>query len=207
MGSSRLIPLTLDTMPVALVAVLAAWAFWDFLGIPATTLSRALIALLLLGFAALVLGVRFSVRAVRRAGLGAVAVSYLGAHVTLLPLDPAPALAFLTLVLVALEARILAERFAPIYRLDLDDEARLHVNEALTRSVTRLAGAAAVGFLGATLTADLGLSGALPLRTILSAIFLSMGLVAVILLLAFWPLLEQSGGQSVATETGIQTPK
>lgn len=207
MVSSRVIALTLDATPVAIVALLTAWAFWDFLGIPATMLSRALIALLLLGFAALVLGLRLRVPAIRRAGLGAVAVSYLGAHVSALPLDPAPALAFLTLVLVALEARILAERFAPVYRLDLDDEARGRVNEALARSVTRLAGAAAVGFLGATLTADLGLSGALPLRTILSAIFLSMGLVAVILLLAFWPLLEQSRRESAAAQGAIQTPK
>ncbi len=207
MVSSRLIPIALDTTPVAIVAALSAWAFWDFLGIPATTLSRGFIALLLLGFAALVLGLRFEVPSVRRAGLAAVAVSYLGSHVAVLPSEPAAALAFLTLVLVALEVRILAERFAPVYRLDLDEEARDHVNEALARSIVRISAAAAVGFLGATLTADLGLSGALPLRTILTAIFLSMGLVAVILLLAFWPLLERSWQESAAPESAIQTPK
>ena len=207
MVASRLTASVLDATPVGLVVVLSAWAFWDFLGIPGTSVSRAFIALLLLGLAGLVFGLRFGSAAIRRAGLAAVAVSYLGAHVSLLPLDPAAALGFLTLVLVALELRILAERFAPVYRLDLNDEARDRVDEALARSIVRIAGAAAIGFLGATLTADLGLSGTLPLRTIPTALFLSMAFVAVVLLLAFWPLLETSARQSAAGEEAIQTPK
>lgn len=207
MVASRLTATVLDATPVAIVVALSAWAFWDFLGIPVTTLSRAFIALLLIGLAGLVFGLRFGSAAIRRSGLAAVAVSYLGAHVSVLLFDPAAALGFVTLVLVALEMRILAERFAPVYRRDLDEEARDRVDAALARSIIRIAGAAAIGFLGATLTADLGLSGTVPLRTIPTALFLSMGLVAVVLLLAFWPLLEASWRQSSPTEGAIQTPK
>lgn len=207
MVSSRLSAILLDASPVGLVAALSAWAFWDFLGIPETALSQAFIGLLLLGLGALVLGLRFGTRSLRRAGFAAVAVSYLGAHVTVLPLDPAAALGFLTLVLVAAEVRILGERFAPIYRLDLDDAARDRVDDALVRSIVRIAGAAAIGFFGSTLTADLGLSGAFPVRTIPTALLLSMGFIAVVLLLALFPVLEESRRQSAAAEGAIQTPK
>ncbi len=197
----------LETAPVALVAGLAAWAFWDFLGIPVDVLTRGFVAVLLVGLAALLLGLRFAVAALRRLGLLLVAVSYLGAHLFALPLDSAAALGFLTLVLVAVELRILAERFAPVFRADLGAEVRDRVRQAFARSVLRIAAAAAIGFMGSTLTADLALSGALPLRSIASALFLSMALIAVVLLLAFWPSVDRRLARARSPVETIQTAK
>ncbi len=198
---------TLETAPVVIVAVLAIWAFWDFLGIPVTTVNRLFIAALITGMAGLLLGLRFGIAAVRRGGLVLVTLSYLGAHTVALPLDPASGLAFLTLVLIAVELRILAERFAPILRANLDDEIHGRVEEALNHALIRIGAASALGFLGATLTADLALSGSLPLRSIGTALLLAAALILVVLLLAFWPLLERRLAARAFPEARIQTPK
>ncbi len=207
MVSARLTAAVLDAAPVALVALLSAWAFWDFLRIPATTIARLFIGALLVGFAAILLGLRYAMPSIRRGGLVLVVLCYVGGHITLLPLDPAASLAFLTLALGAVELRILAERFAPIFRTQLDPESRERVEEALSRSVLRIVAASALGFFGATLTADLALSGAVPLRSIATALLLSLGLVAVLLLLAFWPLVERRLATRAPAEPLIQTPK
>lgn len=207
MVSAHVTAAALEAAPVALVAFLSAWAFWDFFGIPATTIARLFIGALLIGFAAILLGLRYAMPAVRRAGLVLVVLCYMGGHITLLPLDPAAALGFLTLALVAVELRLLAERFAPVFRTPLDPESRERVEEALSRSVLRVVAASAMGFFGATLTADLALSGAVPLRSIATALFLSLALVAVILLLAFWPLVERRLAMRSPPEPPIQTPK
>lgn len=207
MGASRLSVILLEAVPIGLVAVLAAWAFWDFLAIPRTAAAGGLALILLLGVFALLLGSRSRMAALRRIGLLLVTLSYLGAHLFVLPLDPAPALGFLTLVLVAVEARLLAERFAPVLRSDLDEAARERVGEALVRNGIRIAAASALGFLGSTLTADLALSGTLPLRSIATALLLSLGLIAVVLLLAFWPSIERSLAPNPGADALIQTPK
>lgn len=207
MVSSRMIARGLEAAPIAVVAALAAWSLWDFLGIPNAGHLQALTAVLLLGLGGLVLGVRFDFPAIRRGGLVLVAVSYLGAHLFLLPLDPAAAVGFLTLVFVAVELRVLAERFAPVFRVELGAKERGRSEEALARMVLRIAAAAAIGFFGATLTADLSLSGTVPVRTIPTALLLSMGFIAVILLLAFWPILEQRRPAPRARAPRIQTPK
>lgn len=207
MDTSRVTAAVLDAAPVALVAVLAAWAFSDFLTIPRTLVEEGFAAALLVGLAGLLLGFRFHLGPLRRGGLALVGLSYLGAHLFALPLDPAPAIAFLTLVLGVAELRILGERFAPILRADLDDGTRPLVHEALGRCVLRLAAASALGFLGATLTADVALSGSLPLRSITTALVLSLLLIAVVLVLAFWPSIEAYLQTSHPPETPIQTPK
>ncbi len=197
----------LTAAPVVLVTILAAWAFWDFLGIPETILARSFIALLLVGLGALAIGFRFASGALRRLGFALVVVSYVGAHLFVLPLDPAAALAFVTLVLVAVEVRILAERFAPIFAAELDLEDRDRLQEALAHALMRIVVASAIAFLGSYLTADLALSGALPLRTIPTALLLSMGLILVVLLLAFWTSVERRMGGNAGARTPIQTPK
>ena len=207
MVSTRVTAAVLDAAPVALVAFLSVWAFWDFLGIPATTIARLFIGALLVGFAAILLGLRFGMLSVRRAGLVLVVLSYVGGHLTLLPLDPAATLGFLTLALGAVELRILAERFASVFRTKLDPEARGRVEEALARSVLRIIAACALGFFGATLTADLALSGAVPLRSIATALLLSLALVAVLLLLASWPLVERRLAMRPPRSPPIQTAK
>ncbi len=207
MDPPRLTPAALDAAPVALVAALAAWAFWDFLAIPQTLVAQLFAAVLLAGVAGLILGLRFRVVPVRRVGLALVALSYLAAHTIALPLNPAPALGFLTATLVAVELRILAERFAPVLRMDLDPETRGRVEEALARCLIRIAAAAGLGFLGSTLTADLALSGSLPMRSIATALVLSLALIAVVLLLAFWPSIERRTAPVSPPDAAIQTPK
>lgn len=207
MGASRLTANALGTAPVVLVALLAGWAFWDFLGIPETALTRGFVALLIVGMGALVLGLRFEWPSIRRAGLAFLAVSYLGAHISVLPLDPAAALGFVTLLLVVLELRILAERFGPVFSADLDEEDRARLEDALSHALLRLVAASAIAYLGSYLTADLALSGALPLRSTATALFLSLGLIAVVLLLAYWPAIESRMRFAAETERVIQTPK
>lgn len=207
MDTSRLTATLLEAGPVALVAVLAAWAFWDFLAIPRTMVAEGLAGILLAGLAGLFLGIRFRFAAFRRGGLALVALSYLGAHLFALPLDPAPAIGFLTLVIDVAEVRILGERFGPVLRAGLDEETRPLVHEALGRCVLRLGAASALGFLGATLTADVALSGSIPLRSIGTALALSLALIAVVLLLAFWPSIEAYLQSPPPSETLIQTPK
>lgn len=192
---------------MVLVTLLSAWAFWDLLGIPETVVARAFIALLLVGLGSLVLGLRFEVAGIRRTGIALITASYLGAHLFVLSLDPAAALAFVTLVLVTVELRILAERFAPIFAADLDTEDRDRLQEALAHSLLRIVVASAIAFLGSYLTADLALSGTLPLRSIATALLLSMGLIAVVLLLAFWPAVERRIGRTREADRPIQTPK
>lgn len=207
MVAPRLTATLLGAAPVALVALLTGWAFWDFLGIPETAPARAFIALLLVGLGALALGLRFEWAAVRRTGFALVAASYFGAHLFVLPLDPAAALAFATLVLAAVEVRILAERFAPIFASDLEAEDRDRLQEALAHALVRIVAASAIAFLGSFLTADLALSGTLPLRSIATALLLSMALIAVVLLLAFWPMVEWRMGRRAEAGPLIQTPK
>ncbi len=207
MDSSRVTAGVLEVAPVVLVAVLSAWAFWDFLAIPRTLIEEGFAAVLLAGLAGLLLGLRFRVPPVRRGGLVLVALSYLGAHLFALPLDPAPALALVTLVIDVVELRILAERFVPVFRTGLDDDSRALVNGALGRCILRVGAASALGFLGGALTADVALSGTLPLRTIPTALVLSLALIAVVLLLAFWPAVEASLRARPPSETLIQMPK
>lgn len=207
MDASKLTASLLEAAPVALVVALAAWAFWDFLAIPRTLLVEGFAAVLLVGLAGLVLGYRFRIGPFRRGGLALIGLSYLGAHLFALPLDPAPAIGFLTLVIAVAELRILGDRFVPVLRADLDEETRPLVHEALARCVLRLGAASALGFLGATLTADVALSGSLPLRSIATALVLSLALIAVVLLLAFWPSIESSLQTQQPEETLIQTAK
>lgn len=207
MASARLIVLFLWSLPVAAVALLAGWAFVDFLGAPATELAQGLGVLLLAGLAAVALSARFPFRSLRRIGLVLIAGSYFGAHLFILPMDPASALLYLTLALAAVELRILAERFAPVYAQALEAEDRRRVSEALRRSALRLAVVSGVAFLGSDLAADLAFAGTLPARSITTALLLAAALIAVVVLLALWPILERRFTWSVPEVPRIQTPK
>lgn len=188
--------LVLWSLPVATVAVLSGWAFLDFLGMPRTELAEEFSVLLLAGLAAMALGVRFPVPALRRLGLVLIVASYFGAHLFVLPLDPVAALLYLTLALSAVELRILAERFAPIYEERLEPEDRRRVSDALRRSALRIAIVAGVAFLGSDVAADLAFAGTLPTRTITTALLLATALIGVVLILALWPVLERRLGSS-----------
>lgn len=191
MAAARMMATALWTMPVVAVLVLFAWALVDFLGIPLAVVSEGFLAVLLSALAMTVLGLRFGYAPARRVGLGLLVLSYFGAHLSVLPIDATAAMGFLTLSLLAIELRIVADRFVPLYAGDLKDEDRERVGAALQRSFIRVVVVSAVAFLGATLAADLALAGTLPVTTIPTALFLAAGLIAVILILALWPQLQR----------------
>lgn len=191
MAQARLIPAILWTLPVVAVLGLYAWAFVDVASLGFTVSGSIVLVVLLLGFAATVLGLRFAYPPARRFGLVLVVLMFLGVHLTALPLDAAGSLAFLTLALLAAEFRILADRFVPLYTPRLEGADRDRVEAALVHSVLRVALVCGVAFLGSVLTADLALAGTLPATSIPTALVLAAALIAVILLLALWPLLER----------------
>lgn len=207
MASARVTVFLLWSLPLVAVAGLAAWAFLDVLAVPKSGLVQSLVVVLLAGLAAIAVGLRFRSPVLGRFGLVLVVGTYFGAHVFVLPMDPAAALLYLTLALVAVELRILANRFAPIYAENLEPEDRRRLTEALQRSALRIVAVAGVAFLGSYLAADLALAGTLPARTIATALLLSAALIAVILMLALWPVFERRRTWAAREEPPIQTPK
>lgn len=207
MASARVTVLLLWSLPVAAVALLSAWAFLDFLGMPRTELAQEFTLVLLAGLAAIALGLRFPMRYLRRIGLVLVVASYFGAHVFVIPIDPAAALLYLTLALAAVELRILAERFAPIYAERLQPEDRRRVSEAFRRSALRIAAVTGLAFLGSDLAADLAFAGTLPATTITTALLLAAALIGIVVLLALWPMLERRLAWTAPEPPRIQTPK
>lgn len=191
MAAFRVTAAVLWALPLAAVAALAAWTFWDFLSISQPGVARGFGLVLLVGLGLHALGLRFETPSFRRFGLLMTVGSYFAAHLSVLPLDPAPALGYLTLALVTLELRVLADRFAPLYTFNLQLEDHARVTDALRRSATRLAAVSAVAFLGSYLATDLALAGTLPLRSITTALLLSAALIGVVLLLALWPVLQR----------------
>lgn len=191
MASSRLTAMALSVLPVLVALALFAWALVDFLDIPSTALRQDFVVALLVALAATILGVRIEYGPLRRFGLGLLVAAYLAVHLVLLPLDAASSIGFLTLALFAVELRLVADRFVPLYVDSLEAEDRERLGSALQRSLVRVVAVSGIAFLGSTLAADLALAGTLPVTTIPTALVLAAALVCVILLLALWPLLER----------------
>ena len=206
MASARVTVLLLWALPLAAVAGLAAWALLDLLAIPKIGLVQSLVVLLLAGLAAIAVGLRFRLPVLGRLGLVLVVLTYFGTHVFVLPMDPAAALLYLPLALVAVELRTPSNRSGPPFAAKRGPRRTLGA-EALPRSGLRIIAEGGAGYLGSYLAADLAFAGTLPARTIPTALLLSAALVAVVLLLALWPILERRRAWSVAEEYPIQTPK
>jgi len=183
--------MALSVLPVLVALALFAWALVDFLDIPSTALRQDFVVALLVALAATILGVRIEYGPLRRFGLGLLVAAYLAVHLVLLPLDAASSIGFLTLALFAVELRLVADRFVPLYVDSLEAEDRERLGSALQRSLVRVVAVSGIAFLGSTLAADLALAGTLPVTTIPTALVLAAALVCVILLLALWPLLER----------------
>lgn len=194
MVSSRLIASTLWTLPLGVVVVLFAWAAVGLVGVLASTLAQGYLLALLSGLTATALGLRYAFGPVRRLGLGLIVGAYFASHLTLLRLDAAASLGFLTLALLSIELRIIADRFVPLYAGTLEPRDRERVGSALQRSLVRVLAVTGAAFLGSTLAADLALAGTIPATTIPTALLLAAALLAVILVLALWPLLERREG-------------
>ena len=176
---------------MAALGILAAWVLWEAIRLDN---ARALQACAILwGFAivCLAFGLRYRVPSMRRAGLVLLGFLYFGIHVLFLPLQLIPALAFLTLLLMHVELRVLAERFAPIYARDLSPEALASIRGGLVRGVARLSLATAMAFVIPIFAADLAVAGTVPVTTIPTALLLAGGLVAVIVLLALLPVWQR----------------
>ncbi len=207
MASARLIATALWAAPVVAFGGLAVWTLVDFLGIADQALASELVLPVLVALIVIALGVRLANLFLRRFGLLLLIATYFVAHALALPPDPSALLGFMTLALVALELRLLAARFVPIYLLHLGAEDRARLDDALGRSVLRIAVASAVAFLGSVLAADLALAGTLPVTSIPTALILAGALIAVVFLLALWPAQRAPQGTSARGRAPIQTPK
>lgn len=207
MASARMIARALWAAPFAAVAILAAWALHDFLGISGETPPAEFVLPLLSGLVVLVVGLRMSSKVLRRLGLALLAASYFAAHAFVVPPDPGSALGFMVLSLTAVELQIMASRFAPIYAARLAEEDRGRLDDALRRCAIRIGVVSSMAFFGSYLAADLALAGTFPLTSVTTALVLAAALVAVVFLLALWPVPGEQGAPSASEARRIQMPK
>ena len=187
MNRGRLAAAGLWTPVFAAGFALLGWAFLDILRVPVAQAQNGLGIVLVLAALALASGLASSVAFLRRLGFLLTAAAYFLAHALWLPLEVVPALAYVTLLLVFVEFRVLAARFAPLFQEELTPEERTKVLGTLGRAAVRLSATAAMAVLLPIFAGDLALAGTVPLTTIPSAIALAAGLVAVIVLLALLP--------------------
>ena len=191
MAASRVIAITLRAAPSATRALLVVWLIVDVLSIPDPRRGFPLLGLVAAGVALLLLGANFQARSTRTFGLVCIGAAYLIAHAIILGIDLVPALVFISVLIIHVELRVLAERFAPLYEGDPGPDAQRRIRAALGRAVLRLTVAAVLSVVLPILAADLAVAGVVPVTTVPTAIALAAGLVAVVALLAVVPSLER----------------
>jgi len=191
MAASRVVAITLRAAPSATVALLVVWLIVDVLSIPDSRRGFPLLGLVAAGVALLLLGANFQARSTRTLGLVCIGAAYLIAHAVVLGIDLVPALVFISVLIIQVELRVLAERFAPLYEGDPGPDAQRRIRAALGRAVLRLTVAAVLSVVVPILAADLAVAGVVPVTTVPTAIALAGGLVAVVALLAVVPSLER----------------
>jgi len=182
---------SLRVAPYVLVAILVAWTAWDVARVRTPRWDFSLSVFLLLAVVATVLGTRRWGGPLRSIGLFLLGLTYFAAHVVALGVDVVPALIFLTLAIVQVEAVSLAERFGPIYARTMAPEARKRINSALARTIARLGVAAFLAVIVPVVAADLALAGLVPATSIATAVVFAAGLVGVIALLALLPAMNR----------------
>ena len=190
-----MIAAALRAAPYVSLAALLAWTGVEVSRITWPRWDVALEALFLLGAGCAVLGQLPRLRPGRRAGLVLVGAAYVGARVLELGVDVIPAVAYVTLGIVHGELRVLAERFGPLYERELPQGTRRGIDAALARATMRIGLATGLAILVPILAADLALTGAVPLTTVPTAIFLAVAFVLTAALLALLPVLERRGPQ------------
>ena len=191
MAASRVVAITLRAAPSATFALLVVWLIVDVLSIPDPRRGFPLLGLVAAGVALLLLGANFQARSTRTFGLVCIGAAYLIAHAVVLGIDLVPALVFISVLIIQVELRVLAERFAPLYEGDPGPDAQRRIRAALGRAVLRLTVAAVLSVVVPILAADLAVAGVVPVTTVPTAIALAAGLVAVVALLAVVPSLER----------------
>lgn len=192
----------LQAVPLGLLVVLEVWVAIDLLGVGdrrwAVGLGLVWIASILL-FA---LSAVFRWRLARWVGLVGFGSTYVVMHALVLGVQLIPALAFISLLIAQVELRILAERFAPLFAATISRAERRKIGSALTRAVLRLAIALVLSIVVPLLTANLSAAGLVPVTTIPTAFLLSAALVAVVVLLALLPAMEQRFSESISGTQG-----
>ena len=177
--------------PTALLIFLEAWVAWDLVSIADRRWAAGLSVLFAVNLAAMTLARMARRRWPRWIGLVALGSTYVVAHSFALGIQLTAALVFLSLMIVQVEIRILAERFAPLFVDTLSPTQRKQISGALLRALFRLAVAAILSVGLPLLAADLATAGVFPVTTIPTALLLSAGLVAVVLMVALLPTLER----------------
>ena len=194
MAASRMIAIVLRAAPSVTLALLVVWSILDVLSIPDPRRGFPLLGLAAAGVAFLLLDPKFRARSTRTLGLVCIGAAYLIAHAVILGIDLVPALVFISVLIIQVELRVLAERFAPRFEVDPGPDAQRRIRGALGRAVLRLTVAAVLSVVVPILAADLAVAGVVPVTTIPTAIALAAGLVAVVALLALVPSLERRTG-------------
>ena len=191
MASPRVSAPALRFAPTALLIGLEAWVAWELVSIFDRRWTAGLSALFAVNLVALALARVARRRWPRWIGLLALGSTYVLAHAFALGIQLVAALLFVSLMIVQIELRILAERFAPLFVDTLSPTQRRQISGALLRALVRLAIAAILSVGLPLLAADMATAGVFPLTTIPTALLLSAALVAVVLMIALLPTLER----------------
>ena len=190
MATSRLISPALRYTPLMVLAFLESWVVWDLLAVPDRRWIAALSAPFVANVAFLALSRASYRRWARWIGLMALGTTYVVMHAFVLGIQLVPALLFVSVLIAQVELRILAERFAPLFLATLTAAQQRQIGSALLRALIRLTIAAILAIVIPLLAADLATAGVVPVTTIPTALVLSAGLVAVVLIIALLPSLE-----------------
>jgi hypothetical protein len=181
--------------PSALLSFLEAGVAWDLFFVS----DRAWMGVLAFAFGVnlllLAVGHVLHWRWARWLGLVLLGATYVVAHAFVLGIQLLPALAVIALLMAYVEVRILAERFAPLFLPSITPAQRGQFGRALLRAWTRLAAALIVAVVVPLFAADLAVAGVVPLTTIPTALLLSAGLVAVVVVIALLPTLDAKASE------------
>src|SRR2546426_9376329 len=191
MAAARVIAIVLRAAPSVTLALVVVWSILDVLSIPDPRRGFPLLGLAAAGVALLLLGAKFKARSTRTFGLVCIGAAYLIAHTVVLGIDLVPALVFISVLIVQVELRVLAERFAPLYEADPGPDAQRRIRAALGRAVLRLTVAAVLSVLVPILAADLAVAGVVPMTTTPPARALAAGVVGAVALLAVGASLQR----------------
>lgn len=181
----------LQAVPLALLVVLEVWALIDLLSVGDRRWAVGMGLLWVANIALLAVSIVFHWRQARWIGLLALGCVYVATHAFVLGVSIGLALVFVSLLIVHVELRFLAERFTPLFAATITRVERRKIEGALLRAVVRLVIALVLAIVVSLLTANLSATGIVPVTTIPTAFLLAAALVAVIVLLALLPTWQQ----------------
>jgi hypothetical protein len=181
----------LEAVPLGLLGLLEVWVVIDLVSVPDPRWGAALGILWVTNVVFLAGSTILRRRWARWIGLVALGSTYIAMHAFVLGVQLIPALGFVCLLIVQVELRILAERFSPLFASTITVPERHKIGGALARALLRLAIASILSVVVPLLAANLSAAGFVPVTTVPSAFLLSAALVAIVVLLALLPSIEQ----------------